>query len=184
MRLFIFAICVILTAGKAVDAHENNAFCKAPEIVSAGNVEYNENVCQALALLENGKFAEAAIILEKASNIPLFEMPNFMLEALRAEALYGLGDRQAGKYHLQKAELFLLVYSGIRTCTKFIDDPADSADLHYDYKDHYPEELVKEVANKLCWVGYEAVLNRPSFARIEHEYALLQRIKSVKEKYN
>ena len=76
-----------------------------------------------------------------------------------------------------------MVYSGIRTCTQYIDDPADSADLSHVYRDPYPKDLVKEVANKLCWVGYEYIMERSSLKTIEHEYELFKRIQSVKEKY-
>lgn len=183
MRFLFIVFLVMLSTSTGARAHEDNAFCKAPEIVSEGDAGYNAYVCQALALLEAHEYAEAEAALEKASQIPLFEMPNFMLEPLFAAAKFGQADNEGGNDHLQKAELFLMVYAGILKCTTYDDDPRDLTGFFYGDRKLYPVEMIKGVANKMCWAGYESFLSRHRLGVIEHEYALLQRLQSVKEKY-
>ncbi len=111
------AVTILVLLAIEGGAKEGGASCTVLELVE-GNPRYNSLVCEAVEHEAAGRYERAALSLETALKLPLFEVPNFKLYGRLASVYAGAGDPEKARRVLEQGELALSVLAGIYRCAE------------------------------------------------------------------
>lgn len=157
--LLIVAVATLrAAAGPASVAAQDAVPCDAVELVS-GNQRYNRLVCSGIDMLDQGRFGEAVRYLEDASNVMIFEFPNFMILPRLALAYWRLGDKSKATEYLNQSHLSLSVLIGIYQC----EERNDGVRIVDAYGGEVKEPGIIAVLRRMCGAAYEYVYEQISF---------------------
>jgi hypothetical protein len=180
--LVIFGILAPISSPLAMDSNS----CDAVELVHGAkdpnSLRYNALICEAETSLEKEDNSRALELLSEAKKVPLFERPNVLLYPLTALTKHRLGDTKGALDDIKRAELVLMVLTGIATCTDTeLNARIGGLSLGMNF-DYYGARLTSDIAREMCWPGYQGFFTREltTLGRIKWEYRLLERIEGVK----
>lgn len=111
----IITVFVLIVSHLAFASGESTD-CGLPEVITYQKNSYNKLVCEAGKLQEKGKYREALLTLEKASDEDIFEEPNIFLFPRLALLHAKVGDHKKAETYLKKAKLSLEILYGLARC--------------------------------------------------------------------
>ena len=154
--------------------------CSAPELMEGfeGYNHYNELVCEGIKYTKEEKFSDAVKAYEQALSVFFLDIPNFELFSKLAWVRFKMGDITRARKELKKAEISLLVYTGMLECP----GSGDVSHLKYRYGALFDGEIYKEVAVVMCGEAYDYYYTRESLESVLYEYPLVKQYFDIKRK--
>jgi hypothetical protein len=137
-----------------LSASASHAPCDSPALVDVGlpySRQYNELVCDGLAMLVRDQPRQAARKFEAALAMKLFEKPNYRLLPYLALANALTNEFDAARENIAKAELSLEVATGVARCIEI----AGSEDLVYVSGAPMVSPYRSVVATTMCGAAYD-----------------------------
>lgn len=148
LRFSAVLLCFFLVHQALASAPVASA-CHALEL-SQSNQTYNKLVCAGVSAMNKNDYKGAATYFEQATNLKLFEFPNFELFPRLALAYFKAGERTKAEANLQKARLSLNVLVGIVKCRE------NESGFYLVGSDNVPisSRYSLEIAKRMCGAAY------------------------------